>query len=82
VPITVTLRNSTGWCDVNHDGAVNNTDLQLVEAAVGTNNTMPNFNYRYDLNRDGVVDAADVTLMQACVIAATRTIYLPSALKQ
>jgi Dockerin type I domain len=57
VTAVVTLRNSAAYWDVNHDGAVNNTDLQRVEAAAGTNNTMPNFNYRYDLNRDGVVDA-------------------------
>ncbi len=76
VPVSVNIQNSLAYCDVNRDGVTNSVDVQLVTAAVGTNNTQPGFNYRYDLNRDGRVDASDVALVSACA-SKGRQIYLP-----
>lgn len=45
--------------DVNHDGLVNDLDVQLVSANVGTNKAA------YDVNNDGIVDQRDVTLVKA-----------------
>jgi len=84
--VTVTVKlsviNAERNCDVNRDGVSNQTDVQLVTNAIGTDITQPNFNLRYDLNRDGFVTANDVQLAQACVArAAGFTVYLPSIRK-
>ena len=80
--VTVTVKlsviNAARNCDVNRDGLSTRLDVQLVQAAVGTSYTQPNFNLRYDLNRDGVIDSTDVALAQACLAnAGTKSVYLP-----
>lgn len=78
VTVNLSVINAARNCDVNRDGVSNQTDVQLVTNAIGTDITQPNFNLRYDLNRDGHVTQADVTLTQACVAAASgRKVYLP-----
>jgi hypothetical protein len=78
VTVNLTVINAAGNCDVNRDGLSNETDVQLVQSAIGTDYTQPNFNLRYDLNRDGTITAADVTLTQACVARQSAyRLYLP-----
>jgi hypothetical protein len=78
VTVHLSVINAARNCDVNRDGVSNQTDVQLVTNAIGTNITQPNFNLRYDLNRDGSVTQADVTLTQACVaMASAQKLYLP-----
>lgn len=45
--------------DVNHDGIVNDADVQLVSGKIGTATAA------YDVNNDGIVDQRDVTLVKA-----------------
>ncbi|HMN29733.1 MAG TPA: dockerin type I domain-containing protein, partial [Caldilineaceae bacterium] len=72
------LTNSSAYCDVNRDGSSDSADLALVEAAVGTDNTQPTFNYRTDLDRTGRVTSDDVALTQACTTAGgSAKVYLP-----
>jgi len=80
--VTVTVKlsviNAGRNCDVNRDGVSNQSDVQLVTNALGTNLTQPNFNLRYDLDRDGTITSADVKLAQACVARANAfKVYLP-----
>jgi hypothetical protein len=80
--VTVTVKlaviNAGRNCDVNRDGVSNQSDVQLVTNALGTNITQPSFNLRYDLDRDGTITSADVQLTQACVARANAfKLYLP-----
>ena len=78
VTVKLSVINAARNCDVNRDGVSNDTDVQLVQSALGTDYTQPNFNLRYDLNRDGTITADDVTLAQACVARQSAyTVYLP-----
>jgi hypothetical protein len=80
--VTVTVKlaviNAVHNCDVNRDGVSNQSDVQLIQGAIGSDVTQPNFNLRYDLNRDGFVTATDMQLAQACLarISAYK-LYLP-----
>jgi len=49
--------------DVNWDGYIDATDLDLVEAAYDSRSGMPNWNPDCDLNGDGVVDIRDVRIV-------------------
>ncbi|HTP08540.1 MAG TPA: dockerin type I domain-containing protein [Anaerolineae bacterium] len=78
VTVNLTVINAARNCDVNRDGISNDADVQLVQSAIGTDYTQPNFNLRFDLNRDGTITAADVTLAQACVARQSAyMVYLP-----
>ena len=82
VTVKLTVINAARNCDVNRDGVSNQADVQLVQSALGSNLTQPDFNIRYDLNRDGYVTQADVTLTQACIAgAAGYKVYLPLVIK-
>jgi hypothetical protein len=49
--------------DINHDGVVNDLDLELLIAAWGSVPGDPNWNPDADINGDGVVDIRDLALM-------------------
>jgi hypothetical protein len=49
--------------DVNGDGYVNQTDMDLVTLAFGSVPGAPNWNMAADLNQDNVVNAADATIV-------------------
>jgi len=48
--------------DVNRDGIIDTTDLNLLKAAYDSRPGMPNWNPDCDLNGDGVVDIKDVRI--------------------
>lgn len=50
--------------DVNGDGKVDSSDLQIVKAALGTIAGQPGYDPRADVIRDGVVDSADLALVE------------------
>jgi hypothetical protein len=50
--------------DVNGDGKVDSSDLQIVKAALGTIAGQPGYDPRADVIRDGVVDSGDLTLVE------------------
>lgn len=82
VTVNLTMINAARNCDVNRDGVSDQSDVQLVQSAIGANYTQPNFNLRYDLNRDGVITQDDVQLAQACVARQTAyQLYLPVIVK-
>ena len=49
--------------DLNGDGKVDENDVQIVEAAMGTTAGMPGYDPRADVIRDGVVDSADLNVV-------------------
>lgn len=51
------------WGDINHDGAVNGTDAQLVRTAWQTQLGNVNFNHDADFNLDGIVNISDVAVI-------------------
>jgi len=65
VRASITVVDSTfhAMGDVNWDGYIDATDLDLVKAAFGSKPGMPNWNPDCDLNGDGVVDVEDVTIV-------------------
>jgi hypothetical protein len=48
--------------DVNFDGAVNSTDVALINHAYGSYPGSPEWNPLFDLNGDNVIDSLDVTI--------------------
>lgn len=48
--------------DVNGDGVVDNTDLQLVRSLIGTNINHSAYQFDADANRDGRIDRTDLML--------------------
>src|SRR5205814_4850856 len=50
--------------DVNGDGYVNDADIAIVQAALGTKLGDPGYNPAADLNGDGVVDALDLAMVK------------------
>jgi len=50
--------------DVNGDGKVDSSDLQIVKAAMGTIAGQPGYDPRADVIRDGVVDSADLAIVE------------------
>ena len=49
--------------DVNHDGVVNCTDVDIVKAAFGTKTGQALFNANADVNNDGVVNILDLSFV-------------------
>jgi hypothetical protein len=49
--------------DVNGDGKVDDQDVQIVKAAMGTTAGMPGYDPRADVVRDGVVDSLDLEVV-------------------
>jgi hypothetical protein len=49
--------------DVNKDGVVNCTDVDIVKAAFGTTQSEKGFNPEADVNNDGVVDINDLAIV-------------------
>ena len=78
VTVNLSVINAARNCDVNRNGVSDSSDVQLIQNAIGTNYTQPDFNLRYDLNRDGVITQDDVQLAQACVARISAyQLYLP-----
>ncbi len=50
--------------DVNGDGKVDASDVQIVKAAMGTTAGQPGYDPRADVIRDGVVDSADLAQVE------------------
>jgi hypothetical protein len=48
---------------VNGDGKVDDQDVQIVKAAMGTTAGMPGYDPRADVVRDGVVDRLDLEVV-------------------
>ena len=48
--------------DVNWDGVIDSTDLELLKAAFGSTPGAPNWNPDCDLNEDGKVDITDIVI--------------------
>jgi hypothetical protein len=63
----VTLNSLSTVCDVNLDGAVNITDINLIRAGVGKT---PTANDPRDANGDGMITINDV---RACILKCTKT---------
>jgi hypothetical protein len=61
-PVLVTLRMMG---DVNGDGSVDSTDVDIMTVALGTFPIPPPFNPLLDLNQDTVIDDADMALIVA-----------------
>ena len=57
------IPNGTPIGDVNKDGVVNCTDVDIVKAAFGTTKTSKNWNPEADVNNDGVVDINDLAIV-------------------
>ncbi|TAG21642.1 MAG: hypothetical protein EAZ39_04320 [Oscillatoriales cyanobacterium] len=49
--------------DINSDGRVDTTDRQLLNNALGSTATDPNYTINLDLNRDGIINSVDQTLL-------------------
>jgi Disaggregatase related repeat/Dockerin type I domain len=49
--------------DINQDGSINQTDMEIIQNSINTNTLCQ----RCDVNRDGVVDIYDVTLVSVKV---------------
>jgi hypothetical protein len=68
---TTTYSTRTG--DVNGDGFVNDTDIAIVQAALGTKLGDPAYNPAADLNGDGVVDMFDLAIVKSAGDTITPT---------
>jgi hypothetical protein len=55
--------------DVNGDGQVDCSDINIVKAAMGTYRDRVGYDYRADANNDGVVDAADLAYVTSKLAA-------------
>jgi hypothetical protein len=61
-PISIQLiSNQTG--DVNGDGVINCTDLDIVKAAFGKSAGQPGWDARADVNHDGVINVLDLAFV-------------------
>jgi large repetitive protein len=49
--------------DINSDGRIDITDRQLLDNALGSTATDPNYTINLDLNRDGIINSVDQTLL-------------------
>ncbi|TAE00390.1 MAG: hypothetical protein EAZ96_21285 [Oscillatoriales cyanobacterium] len=49
--------------DINSDGRIDTTDRQLLNNALGSTATDPNYTINLDLNRDGIINSVDQTLL-------------------
>jgi len=58
--------------DVNHDGLINCTDLDIVKAALGSKLGDSNWNPAADINGDGVVDVRDLAAVSQMLIPGTK----------
>lgn len=59
----VSLRVLTG--DVDANGAVNTTDVSVLQTSYGTSVGKTGFNPRADLDQNGLINTSDITLIQA-----------------
>ena len=57
--------------DVNGDGEINCTDIDLVKASFGKKTGQPGFNPAADVNKDGVVNILDLSLVTQKLIPGT-----------
>jgi hypothetical protein len=57
--------------DVNQDGKVDCSDINVVKAAMGTYRDRIGYDYRADANNDGVVDARDLAYVTSYLPAGT-----------
>ena len=54
--------NAIDPADFNLDGKVNDTDLKIIQKALGSKDGDDNYNWRCDLNYDGKIDIADFAI--------------------
>jgi Dockerin type I domain len=76
--LSITTSEGAGIGDLNYDGTVNSTDINLFTSIVQSNNTQ--FNPAADVNGDGMIDLADTFLLGPILTAhavdqATWTAY-------
>lgn len=76
---TETLTYSTRKGDVNGDGFVNDLDLAIVKASLGTKLGQPGYNPAADLNGDGIVDQLDLCLVASQIPGNTSCSQKPPA---
>lgn len=69
----ISLSNETGMFepgDLNNDGIVNDTDVNIMIDNLGTNSM------DYDLNRDGIVDIADLNYITATMSGSKKEVVI------
>ncbi len=72
------VANPTGLGDLNHDGVVNELDLDILAGMLGKTSSESGYDIEADFNKDGVIDVKDLSTFGTYYnIAARKTMERP-----